>query len=140
MAASAAASFAAAIAECALLLVKDPSRAPIPAVDLLMQVFGLTAAEARLTEALAAGRSLEQIGEERGTSYGTLRVQLKSVMSKTGTRRQGELIALVHRAVGFDVGARHDGSAAPSPCPLPQGEGVVLGGPKPCPPSAVFTR
>lgn len=103
MARTGAVSFATHGGECALLLVKDPSSAPLPGANLLQHVFGLTAAEAQLTEALAAGKSLEQIGDERGTTRGTLRVQLKSVMSKAGVRRQGELIALAHRTTGVDA-------------------------------------
>jgi len=105
MAGSGRASFAVSGTECALLLVKDPSHAPAPGADLLRQVFALTPAEARLTEALAAGRNLDEIGDDRGTSPATLRVQLKSVMSKTGTRRQGELIALAHRTAAMDFGS-----------------------------------
>lgn len=89
----------------ALLLVKDPSRAALPRATILRQVFGLTPAEAHLTEALAAGRSIEEIGEQRTISRATLRVQLRSVMSKTGVRRQGELIALVHRSAALDADA-----------------------------------
>lgn len=92
----------------ALLLVKDPSCAALPQAMMLRQVFGLTQAEARLTEALAAGQSLEEIGEHRGISRATLRVQLRSVMSKTGARRQGELIALAHRVAGLEVGWASD--------------------------------
>ena len=130
--AGASASFAAGLAQTALLLVKDPSRAPLPSGAVLGRVFGLTAAEARLTEALAAGKSIEQIGDERGTSRGTLRSQLKAAMAKTGTRRQGELIALSYRTVGFDTGEGRERRSygtlppfrrSPPPNPLTQGEG-----------------
>ena len=130
--AGASASFAAGLAQTALLLVKDPSRAPLPSGAVLGRVFGLTAAEARLTEALAAGKSIEQIGDERGTSRGTLRSQLKAAMAKTGTRRQGELIALSYRTVGYDTGEGQERRSygtlppfrrSPPPNPLTQGEG-----------------
>jgi DNA-binding CsgD family transcriptional regulator len=54
-------------------------------------------AEARLVRDLALGRSLDEISDERGIRYGTVRAQLRSAMSKTDTRRQGELVALAHR-------------------------------------------
>jgi DNA-binding CsgD family transcriptional regulator len=87
----------------AIILVKDPSRFPKSDVNVLHQLFGLTTAEARLTGELASGKSLEEISQERNVRYSTLRAQLRAVMSKTETRRQGELIALAtrHAAVNF---------------------------------------
>ena len=88
----------------ALILVRDPSRVPQSDTDILRQLFGLTIAEARLMGELASGKSLEEIGEKRNVRYGTLRAQLRTVMSKTDTRRQGELIALAMHHTGLNVG------------------------------------
>lgn len=85
----------------ALILVKNPAQAPGPDPGLLRKLFGLTATEARLVQELATGKSLEAISEQRGVSYGTVRAQLRTVMSKTGTTRQGELIALTARQAAF---------------------------------------
>jgi DNA-binding CsgD family transcriptional regulator len=65
--------------------------------DLLQRVFGLTRAEASLAQWLARGCSLQETAEKRGVSVGTARMQLKSILAKTHTRRQAELIRLLAR-------------------------------------------
>jgi DNA-binding CsgD family transcriptional regulator len=90
-------------ARCALILVKDPSRSPKPDLAALQKLFGLTDAEARLLQGLASGKSLEAISEQRSVSYGTVRAQLRTVMSKTETTRQGELIALISRRAALNI-------------------------------------
>lgn len=87
----------------ALILVRDPSQAPRSNVNILRQLFGLTTAEARLMGELSSGKSLEEISEERNVRYGTLRAQLRAVMSKTDTRRQGALVALATRHTALNV-------------------------------------
>ncbi len=64
---------------------------------ILRDLYSLTPAEARVTARLALGRSAEEIAEELGVSLETIRSQIRSVLSKTGTGRQGELISLVLR-------------------------------------------
>ena len=85
----------------ALVLIRDPDAADAAGAQpaALMRLFGLTRAEARLTAALADGKSVEEIALENGTTLNTTRTHLKSVLSKTGTSRQGELVALVLRSV-----------------------------------------
>ena len=61
----------------------------------LAQLFGLTPAESRLALALAAGRSLAEVGEDRAVSQNTLRSQLGSVLRKTGAGSQRELVRLI---------------------------------------------
>jgi DNA-binding CsgD family transcriptional regulator len=61
----------------------------------LTKHYGLTHAEAKLAVALADGKSLEEIAEAQCIAYETARSQLKSIFSKTGTRRQPELVALL---------------------------------------------
>lgn len=55
--------------------------------------FDLTPAEARVGVALARGDSVETIAEQYKISIATVRSQLKSVMAKTGTSRQAELVS-----------------------------------------------
>jgi pimeloyl-ACP methyl ester carboxylesterase/DNA-binding CsgD family transcriptional regulator len=62
--------------------------------DMLRGAFDLTAAEAEVIIALAEGLGLAQIADERGRSIETIRAQLKSIMSKTETRSQSELVRL----------------------------------------------
>ena len=63
--------------------------------DLLICLFQLTAAEARVAAALALGTSLADMAERFGVSPHTVRSQLKSAMRKTGARRQAELACQV---------------------------------------------
>ncbi len=56
---------------------------------------GLTPSEAEVAAHLAQGRSIDEIAAAKGTSTHTVRTQVKQAFAKTGTSRQGELIALV---------------------------------------------
>ncbi|MGD9862159.1 MAG: alpha/beta fold hydrolase [Pseudodonghicola sp.] len=62
---------------------------------LLARSFGLSPAELDLVRHLMAGRSLRQIAEETHRSEHTVRNQSKSVLAKTGTPSQADLIRLV---------------------------------------------
>ena len=68
--------------------------------DTLQADHGLTPSEAQVAAHLAQGRSIEEIAAAKGTSANTVRTQVKQALAKTGTRRQGELIALVVNASG----------------------------------------
>jgi len=63
----------------------------------LRQLFHLSPAEAAIAIALAAGVDLLEISQARHVKLNTLRSQIASIMSKTGTRRQAELVALIAR-------------------------------------------
>ena len=58
---------------------------------------GLTPMQARVAELLAAGRSVGETAEELGNAEATPRGHLARIFSKTGTTRQGELVALAAR-------------------------------------------
>ena len=60
----------------------------------LASVFNLTVAESEVLRALSECHSVKEIAEMRGRSVDTVRAQLKSVMAKTETRSQAELIRL----------------------------------------------
>ncbi len=79
----------------ALLLITDLERPIQLRTELLGLVFGLTATEARLARNLMAGKSLREAAARLGISEGHARQRLKSIFVKTGTDRQGELIALL---------------------------------------------
>jgi DNA-binding CsgD family transcriptional regulator len=79
----------------ALLTLAPVEPRPGPSAAMLARVFGLTPAEARLTSILAEGASLEQAAEELRIGRETARTQLKAVFAKTGTHRQGELVAVL---------------------------------------------
>lgn len=59
------------------------------------RIFGLTKAEARLTLAIVNGTTATEYSAEHGISINTAYSQIKDILSKTGTRRQAELVKLV---------------------------------------------
>lgn len=73
--------------------------------DMLRKAFGLTEQEAQIAVRLCEGLSLRDISEATERSYETIRTHMKSILQKTGTSRQGELIALVAKMQMFDAGA-----------------------------------
>lgn len=81
---------------CALVLARDP-QAPAIAVPALQQLFDLTQAEALVAQALAQGAAIDRIAANTGVSINTVRTHLHHIYDKTGTARQGELIAKIHQ-------------------------------------------
>jgi DNA-binding CsgD family transcriptional regulator/PAS domain-containing protein len=79
----------------AAVFVSAPGKRPVPPEEALQALFRLTPAEGRLAVGLAEGQTLEEIAESFGITKGTARVQLKSIFSKTDTRRQAELVRIV---------------------------------------------
>jgi DNA-binding CsgD family transcriptional regulator len=71
-------------------LVPDPS--------ILCGLFDLTPAEARLAAALTSGKSLKTAAAEQGIKFSSGRAYLERIFAKTGTHRQGELVALLKSA------------------------------------------
>ena len=70
---------------------------------LLQELFGLTPAEADVGVLLSQGATLEQIAGRRHVSIATVRSQLRGLMDKTGTKRQGDLVRrLLTLPHGFD--------------------------------------
>jgi DNA-binding CsgD family transcriptional regulator len=62
----------------------------------LARHFQLTGAELRLCELLASGQSLDQIAAREQVALGTVRARAKMVLAKTRTKRQAELVTLLH--------------------------------------------
>jgi DNA-binding CsgD family transcriptional regulator len=58
-------------------------------------LFDLTPAEARIATVFIDGGSPQEIAEGLGTSVETVRTHLKSILQKTGTHRQSELMRLL---------------------------------------------
>lgn len=79
----------------AALFVIDAESAEPPPAPRLERLLGLTPAEARLTNALAGGASLEEAAERCAITIGTARTYLKQIFLKTETSRQAELVKLV---------------------------------------------
>lgn len=73
------------------------SAGPALNLDRVAARFCLTAAETKLVVLLLEEGSLRKAAARSRRSYNTLRAHLSSVMSKTDTRTQAQLIRLVHR-------------------------------------------
>jgi DNA-binding CsgD family transcriptional regulator/PAS domain-containing protein len=78
-----------------LILATDPDRAVNFPDAILHQVYSLTPAETEIANALLTGFSLEEIAQLRKVSIATVRSQMKSLMAKTDTQRQADLIRLL---------------------------------------------
>ena len=79
-----------------LLLVLRPSSGGAEEAPLIAARLGLTRAEAEVALAITEGATVAEAAEVRGVSVHTVRDQVKAAMSKTGSRRQADLV----RAVG----------------------------------------
>jgi DNA-binding CsgD family transcriptional regulator len=76
------------------VLISDPNGAKVPTALALAVLYDLTPAEARLATLVTKGYTPERAAEENCAHLATVRSQLSSLFSKTGTRRQGELVRL----------------------------------------------
>lgn len=77
------------------LFVKEPAGRPASAATVMMSLYGLTAAEARIAGLLVGGRPLRAIADELDISYNTARTHLQHVFDKVGVNRQVELCRLI---------------------------------------------
>jgi len=77
-----------------------------PSEELLSALFGLSRAEARLAVCLLLGRSAEECARQAGVGVSTIRSQLRSIFSKTGARRQAQLVALLSRVPTLQIAGR----------------------------------
>jgi DNA-binding CsgD family transcriptional regulator len=78
----------------AMIVLADPDERS-PSERELTEFFGLSPAESRLAAALLAGKKLREVALDSGVQITTLRTQLSSVLRKTGTTRQVDLIRLL---------------------------------------------
>ena len=82
-------------AEGALCLIVPLDHRRMATTHQLMQLFGLSPAEARLARALVAGDTLEFYAAENGLKLSTVKCQLHGVFEKTGADRQAALVRLI---------------------------------------------
>jgi DNA-binding CsgD family transcriptional regulator len=78
-----------------MLIFHDPDMEPTPQWQIFTSHFNLSAQEARLSLALADGLSINEYSETFHVSPHTSRTHLKSIFSKTSTRRQADLVRLI---------------------------------------------
>ena len=90
----------------AVVFVSDPEREPALPESRVRRLLGLTRMEARVAIALARGATSNEIAERIGVQPNTVHWHLKQIYSKTGARRQAELVRLVLAlpAAAFDQG------------------------------------
>lgn len=76
----------------AVAVLADPR---LPDEESLREVYGLTAAEARLALRIVRGQSIQEAADRLKIAVTTARTHLQRVYGKTRTRRQSELVALL---------------------------------------------
>lgn len=108
----------------AVVLAASPSSRALSETA-LAALFDLTPAEARLTQQLVLGRTVDEAALAQGISLNTAKTQLKKVFAKVGVRRQSELIQAVYASpLWLDLGA--SGRAAIQP-PTPSSADLTSG-------------
>lgn len=83
------------VAPAIAVFISDPEMSAQPRASVLAQVFSLTRREADLAVALLQGWTLRDQADARGVKISTERSHLKSLMQKTGTHRQADLVRLL---------------------------------------------
>ncbi|WP_306143171.1 helix-turn-helix transcriptional regulator [Roseibium sp. MMSF_3412] len=81
----------------ATLLALKPAANQVSVVDLLRKTLSLSHAEAQSVLMLADGFTSAEVAEQRKVSIYTVRNQIKSALSKSGCRRQSELVQKVEQ-------------------------------------------
>jgi DNA-binding CsgD family transcriptional regulator len=84
---------------CAAVFISDPDQRDSASQQTLVELFGLTPAEANVAILLARGLSLAEVSATQNISPHTARAQLKSIFAKTGVSRQAELVRRVIKSV-----------------------------------------
>lgn len=81
----------------AIVFLTDPELKAEPTADWLLRLFGLTPTEAKVAVALAEGLSVEEISAVHATTRNTVRTQVQSILEKTQTKRQAQLVSLLSK-------------------------------------------
>jgi len=83
----------------ALVYIRDAASKSLASEVVTKQLFNLTKAETALAMELANGLSLEEAAEILNIRRNTARAHLRSIFSKTGVRRQTELVRILLNSV-----------------------------------------
>jgi len=83
----------------ALVYIRDAASKSLASEVVTKQLFNLTRAETALAMELANGLSLEEAAEVLNIRRNTARAHLRSIFSKTGVRRQTELVRILLNSV-----------------------------------------
>ena len=87
----------------AVAFIVDPAQKVRPRTEILRDLFRMTPAECRVALLLSDGKSLPEIAQILGVSRNTLKTQVASVYSKTGTSRQSQLVRLLAQFPQSDI-------------------------------------
>lgn len=82
-----------------LVYVRDAEERMLLSDAMARQLFGFTPSETALVIELANGLSLEEAAQSLGIRRNTARAHLRAVFSKTGVRRQTELVRIILNSV-----------------------------------------
>ena len=83
----------------ALVYIRDAASKSLASEAVTKQLFNLTKAETALAMELTNGLSLEEAAEALNIRRNTARAHLRSIFSKTGVRRQTELVRILLNSV-----------------------------------------
>ena len=87
----------------AAVFISSNAERTVASLEGVADTFALTRAETRVLARLVAGDSIEAAASALGVARPTLKTHLARILSKTGARRQADLIALVHGLVAPTV-------------------------------------
>ena len=90
----------------AVAFINDPLQQNRPPQELLRAFYRLTPAECRVALLLGDGHAPRKIANIVGVTDNTVRSQIKSIFSKTGVKRQGELVRLLLSHSGLAIQSR----------------------------------
>ncbi len=79
----------------ALVFVSDPASSPQSRGAILTALYALTPMETRVADLLLTGMEVREVANSLSISVETARFHTKRVLTKTGTRRQAELMRLM---------------------------------------------
>jgi DNA-binding CsgD family transcriptional regulator/PAS domain-containing protein len=82
-----------------VLFLNDPTHAPRISPDALRELLGLTQSEAGIAADVADGLSIVDVAARHGISPNTVRAHLRAIFTKTGVKRQSQLVHLVHHSL-----------------------------------------
>lgn len=82
-----------------VVYIRDAAGKSLASTAVTKQLFNLTPAETALSLELANGLSLEEAAEALNIRRNTARAHLRSIFSKTGVRRQTELVRIMLNSV-----------------------------------------
>ena len=88
--------------QAAVLIIVTDADVPVPTREAeLRRLYGLTSTESRLAKLLMEGKDLDDCCGEMGITRATVRMHRRNLFSKTGVRRQTQLITLLFKSIGL---------------------------------------